>query len=392
MKENYDTNETSLDVNTSSLADGNDTTDISMTESISFDTCSVQSLNSASSSKNVSPDHKALTMPTRLNDKAAERDELDDLLQVERPTDINTKLYQTMPSPNSSTDLSFASNVACVSSSHQHDLSKSDSSEPITNDTDYKSAGEITLSSSDEQTLTNKSSTDDEYLTPHNTLKAMDFDDFGKQMCREFIQNSNLLQSNMDDSLKYRQPIDPSRINDSLRIYSESVMSKSFSGESAFREMPAAYPYHTLQDQRSDVSSNSSNYPLKKSGSSAVTSSTDDSVSMENGINRSKSGPNWYRNHVHPDGNDSDDSSATLRPATIKRHTINIKMDCYDEIGSNGVSSNTSSTATSTMVPSTTYNDDDSDNDDADLNESVVVLRKPKTGSTAIKRRSGNRR
>lgn len=377
------------------MGEGNDTTDISMTESISFDTCSVQSLNSASSSKNVSPDHRALNMPIKLNDKQLDRDELDDLLQVERSPDVNAKLYQTMPSPSSSTDLSFASNVACVSSSHQNDLLKSElCSEPITNDTDYKSA-ETTLSSSDEQTLTNKSSTDDEYLTPHNTLKAMDFDDFGQQMCKEFIQNSNLLQSSMDDSLKYRQPIDPSRINDSLRIYGESMMSKSFSGESALREVPtgAAYPYHTLKDNRSDVSSSSSNYPLKKSGSSAVTSSTDDSVSVENGINRSKSGPNWYRSHAHSNvDNDSDESSATLRPATIKRHTINIKMDCYDEIGSNGVSSNATSTATSTMVPSTSYNDDDDDIDDADFNESVVVLRKPKTGSTAIKRRSGNRR
>lgn len=374
------------------MVDGGDTTDISMTESISFDTCSVQSLNSASSSKNVSPDHKSLTMPGKLNGKQIERDELDDLLEVERVNDINTKMYQTLPSPGSSSDVSFGSNIACVSSSQQNDLSKSDSGEPLTNDTDYKSA-EMTLTSSDERTLTNKSSTtDDEYLTPNNTLKPVDFDDFKRQIRAEFIENSSLLQSVNDDTLKYKQPIDPSRINDSLKLYSDGMMSKSFCGEAAFRELPTSIQYQTLNNNRSDVSSNSSNYALQKSGSSAVSSSEDNSISIENGINRSKSGPNWYRNQMHGDDLDSDESSATLKPSTIKKQAINIKMDCYDEIG-NGVSSCTTSvTSPSTTMPSTTYNDDDDDNDDADLNECVVVLRKPKTGSTAIKRRSGNRR
>lgn len=371
------------------MVDGGDTTDISMTESMSFDTCSVQSLNSASSSKNVSPDHKALTMPIKLNDKQIARDELDELLQVERINDINTKLYQTMPSPGSSTDLSFGSNIACVSSSQQNDLSKSDSNGPITNNSDYRSA-ETTLSSSDERTLTNKSTTDDEYFTPNNTLKAVDYDDFKRQIHAEFVQNTNLLQSVNDDTLKYKQVIDPSRINDSLKLYSEGMMSKSFSGEAAFRELPTAIQYQTLNNNRSDVSSNSSNYPLKKSDSSVITSSTDNSAFVGNGTNRSKSGPNWYRNHATHDF-DSDESSATLKPSTIKKQSLNIKMDCYDEIGNGNSSSNTTS-GTSPTLPSMTYNDDDDDNDDHDLNECVVVLRKPKTGSTAIKRRSGNRR
>lgn len=384
LKENYDANETSLDISTSSMVDGGDTTDISMTESISFDTCSVntedvQSLTSASSSKEVSPDHKALTMPIKLIDKQCERDELDDLLQVERSNDNNNKLYQTMPSPISSSDLSFESNVACVSSSQQNDLSKTD--------TDYKSA-EITLSTSDDRTLTNSRSTDDEFLTPMNTLKPVDFDDFKRQIREEFIQNTSLLQNVNDGTLKYKQPIDPSRINDSLKLYSENMMSKSFSGEAALREIPTSIQYQTLNNNKSDLSSNSSNYAIKKSGSAAI-SSSDNSASTENGINRSKSGPNWYRNReYHSNDNDSDDSSATLKPSTLKKRSIYIKMDCYDEIGNGNVSSTTSGASTTFTSP-TTYNDDD---DDDNLNEYAVVLRKPKTGSTAIKRRSGNKR
>lgn len=394
-------------MSTSSMVDGGDTTDISMTESISFDTCSfneeIHSLTSGASSKEVSPDHRALTLPSKLDNKNAEKDELDDLLQVERSVDNNDKLYQTMPSPlpsqsSSERDLSFESNVACAPSSQQQQLSSTDASDSTNTETEYKSA-ELTLSTTDESTLTNKSA-DEEYFTPMNTLKPVDFDDFKRQMRQEFIQNSNLLQSANDDTLKSRQPIDPSRINDSLKLYSENIMSKSFSGEPALRMVPTSIQYQTLNNSRSESSSNHSNYALKKSGSAAVSSSSDVSSSTtENGINRSKSGPNWYRNNNHHnDETDSDDGTATLKPSTIKRQTINIKMDCYDEVG-NGVSSTTSATSTTLTTPTSPQNEEylvynplnDDDLED-DLNEGVVVLRKPKTGSTAIKRRSGNKR
>lgn len=399
MKENLDVNE-SGDVSTSSLVDGGDTTDISMTESISFDTCSfnedINSLTSGPSSKEVSPDHRSLTLPTKLDGKAVERDELDELLQVERHVDSNEKLYQTLPSPASGSSSSHSSpekqssiqsNVACVSSSTQpDDLSKSESNDLSKTETDYKSAETTRSTTTDDSTLTNKSN-DDEFYTPMNTLKPVDFDDFKRQIREEFIQNSSQLQHSNDDTLKSRQPIDPSRINDSLKLYSENIMSKSFSGEAAFREVPSSIQYQTLNNNKSD-SSNSMNYALKKSGSTAVSSSTDLSGSTENGINRSRSGPNWYRNqHIHDD--DSDDSSATLKPATINKRSIHIKMDCYDEL-QNGVSSTTSeASTTTTLTTPTSPLDDDLDDD---LNECVVVLRKPKTGSTAIKRRSGNRR
>lgn len=401
LKENLDVNDTG-EVSTSSCIGGCDTTDISMTESISFDTCSVnedvQSLTSGPSSKEVSPDHhRSLTLPSKLDGKMGERDELDDLLQIERKIDSNEKLYQTLPSPMSSQSSperqsSMQSNVACVSSSTQPDeMTKSETDDMSNTETDYKSA-ETTQTTTDDSTLTNKSN-DDEFFTPISTLKPVDFDDFKRQMRQEFIQNSSELQHSNDDTLKSRQPIDPSRINDSLKLYSENIMCKSFSGESALREVPTSIHYQTLNNNKSDSSSNSTNYALKKCGSTAVSSSSDLSASSttENGINRSRSGPNWYRNQPFSNDNDSDDSSATLKPATINKRSIHIKMDCYDEIR-NGVSSTTSeatSATTTTLTTPTSPYDDDLDDD---LNDCIVVLRKPKTGSTAIKRRSGNRR
>lgn len=403
MKENLDVNDAG-DVSTSSMVDGGDTTDISMTESISFDTCSfnedIHSLTSGPSSKEVSPDHRSTTLPSKLDVKSVERDELDDLLQVERQIDSNEKLYQTLPSPSSSQSSpekqsSIQSNVACVSSSSSSsstqpdDITKTGTNNSSQTETDYKSV-ETTHSSTvtDDSTLTNKSA-DDEYLTPMNTLKAVDFDDFKRQIREEFIQNTSQLQHSNDDTLKSRQPIDPSRINDSLKLYSENMMSKSFNGEVAFREVPTYIQYQTLNNNKSDSSSNSTNYMLKKSGSTAVSSSSDFSTSTENGINRSRSGPNWYRNHHSiSNENDSDDSSATLKPSTINKRSIHIKMDCYDELR-NGVSSTTSEATTTTLTTPTSPLDDD---DDDDMDGCVVVLRKPKTGSTAIKRRSGNRR
>ncbi|XP_076250349.1 ras association family member [Rhynchophorus ferrugineus] len=50
-----------------------------------------------SSPKNNMP--KSVTLPSKLDVKNMERDELDDLLQVERVVDNSVKLYQTMPAP-----------------------------------------------------------------------------------------------------------------------------------------------------------------------------------------------------------------------------------------------------------------------------------------------------
>lgn len=72
-------------MSTSSVMDG-DSTDISLTESMSFDTCSlsedITSPESMGSSKEVSPEHKSHTLPSKLEVKQMGWDEIDDLLQV----------------------------------------------------------------------------------------------------------------------------------------------------------------------------------------------------------------------------------------------------------------------------------------------------------------------
>lgn len=416
--ENIDINDTGISISTSSMMDGGDTTDISMTESISFDTCSfneeIHSLTSGASSKEVSPDHKSLTLPSKLDVQNVEWDELDDLLQVERKVDDSEKMYQTMPSPLPSRssvepDESESSQTPLLSSpalppQNNNSESTDDSSK---SGTDYKSAVisiSTTTDVTDDATLTGQ--TDDEYLTPMNTLRPVDFDDFKKQIRNEFIQNTSQLQHSKDGTLKSRQPIDPSRINDSLKLYSENMMSKSYSGEAALRDVPSAVPYQTLKDDKSESSPVRRNYAMQKSCSAAISSTSDDTssyASMEStSINRSKSGPNWYRDNNRNNGHydvDSDEDSPTLRPSTIKKRSIHIKMDCYDEL-SNGVSSTSGASSTlTTPTPTSPHNDeylyynppgdDDNENDD---DVGVVVLRKSKSGSTAIKRRSGNKR
>lgn len=418
-----DINETGIEISTSSILGGGDTTDISMTESISFDTCSfneeIHSLESGPSSKEVSPDHKALTLPSKLQVPNLEWDELDDLLQVERKVEDGEKLYQTMPSPlpsRSSTEPDASESHEPLLSSLQDEQSVTTVSEETTkSDTDYKSAVFSQHDDTSTGTLTTLDKTSDEYLTPMNTLKPVDFEDFKNQIREEFIQNTSQLQNLKHDTLKANQPIDPSRINDSLKLYSENLMSKSFSGEAALRVVPNTIQYQTLKNNSSNSESLSvsakNNYALKKSGSAATSSESDSLNLTDNSINRSKSGPNWYHNI---NGNESDDSSDTLKPSTIKKNTsarsIHIKMDCYDELslnnGSNNLSKSSSSsggTTTTLTTPTSPNNNveylrydnppgDDDDNDGVSDGAGVVVLRKAKTGSTAIKRRSGNKR
>lgn len=393
--------------------DGGDTTDISMTESISFDTCSfneeIHSLTSGASSKEVSPDHKSLTLPSKLNVKNVEWDELDDLLQVERKIDENEKMYRTMPSPlpsrsSNEQDESESSQTPLLTPPPQNNSELTDDSPKSDTETDYKSAAisiSTTTEATDDGTLTGK--TNDEYYTPMNTLRPVDFDDFKKQIRNEFIQNTSQLQHTNDGTLKSRQPFDMSRINDSLKLYSENIMSKSYSGEAALRDVQSAVPYQTLKDDKSELSPVRRNYAVKKSCSAAISSTSDDTSSFASiesaSINRSKSGPNWYRDNSSNNGHydvDSEEDTPTLKPSTIKKRSIHIKMDCYDEL-SNGVSS-TSGTSSTLTTPTSPHNDeylcynppdDDNENDD---DVGVVVLRKQKAGSTAIKRRSGNKR
>lgn len=82
-KDSPDSVEPVMETSIMSLGDG-DSTDISLTESMSYDTCSIgeASLGSGNSSKEVSPDHKSNTLPSKLQLKELEWDEMDELLQV----------------------------------------------------------------------------------------------------------------------------------------------------------------------------------------------------------------------------------------------------------------------------------------------------------------------
>lgn len=107
-------------------------------------------------------------------------------------------------------------------------------------------------------------------------------------------------------------------------------------------------------------------------------------------------------------GEDTDTDEATLRPesSTMKRNvnyeqkSISIKMDCYDELESSSTTTNSMNTALDTVDPSFEQESSSSlyqrhqslENGDEGEDGAVVLRKPPKTGSNAIKRRSGNRR
>lgn len=206
----------------------------------------------------------------------------------------------------------------------------------------------------------------EEPFVNENTLKAIDFEDFKRSINEEFLNGTNdmLLQNN--NSLKSNQPIDPSRINDSLKLYGESVMSRSYNCNEK----------------------NSRNYVLQKSGSASskfIPPFYDEINFYEKSINRSKSGPNCFLN------TESDEETATLKPSTIKRNDVLTqfhKIDCHDEpLSENKVANlNTNSGA------SVQESDIESYTSNQNVEDEVILRRPPKTGASAIKRRSGNKR
>lgn len=253
-------------------------------------------------------------------------------------------------------------------------------------------------SNSSESDTIQQSKSSEEYVTPCSTLKNLNYDDFKRQMQKEYINNANELQTSNADTLKLNQPIDPSRINDSLKLYSENIMSKSFSvAEQCLRSHPGSGsidPYRI-----NDTFSRCKNYALQKSGSAISKVYSEDDSWLDKGINRSKSGPNWYLN------GDQMNSDDTLKPSTIKRNQqekINIEMDCYDDLQSPTSMNTSTNVISSSSANGTTEDSADTETlraeyesahlyHDSEQNENGVVLRRPK-GSTAIKRRSGNKR
>ncbi|XP_065090446.1 uncharacterized protein Rassf [Ochlerotatus camptorhynchus] len=403
--------------------DNNDTTTIS--ESISYDTLSISSdlnsigsskPNSGENSKEVSPIHsnvanggtKYVTLPPKLDVKQLEWDEIDDLLQVERKVDESERIYRTMPSP-------LPSQLE----------DRSEISESAT-DTDYKTLTPQTVTNSSSSTDSNKTTTattsngEEEFRTPEGTLKSHDFEAFKMQMSQEFI-NGAADMGNTDGTLKLNQPIDPARINDSLKLYNESVMNRSLSDEQCRNvfSLPQGNitdSFHVENDgtlkhpdnlspakkisspMKSHAMNGGSNertkiaYQRHQSDSTSVTSpGTDtDTWTGDRGLLRSKSHGNNYSGNSFMDSDD--EGTETLRPSDRPQTSITIKMDCYDELDQNksingeeviSPTDESITTASFTTSTTTTVTTDD---------EGVVLRKPPKTGSTAIKRRSGNRR
>lgn len=166
---------------------------------------------------------------------------------------------------------------------------------------------------------------------------------------------------------------------------------------------------------------------VKGGPANSSSSSSDTLIAGSAALSKSRSGPNCFQAVHHqqrprvikkrPVSADEDDEDAadededevtsstsnyltaddaTLRPesTTMKRNanyepkSISIKMDCYDELESSG--STTMNTAVDTEGSSSLYHNNT--NGEYEGEDGVVLRKPPKTGSTAIKRRSGNRR
>ncbi|XP_030369386.1 uncharacterized protein LOC115620330 [Scaptodrosophila lebanonensis] len=402
------------------------------------------------------------TLPSKLDKlEKLDWDEIDDLLQVERQHNDKDKMYETMPvklpsssstsssdssptktnSAQNSTDSTNPNDTSMPTSTATQNNNNSNTSSTTTNSTptetssdDFMTATASLTTNTNTQnttTITTTTTSLDNYETSDDaTLKAMDFEDFKRSVHQDYVNGANSFQEHNDDTLKRNQPIDPSRIHDSLKLYGEnSAMSKSFNCEHALRSIDPNFINDTMNLRSSVDSARSSQrqYALQKSGSASHAVSRDNNNQQhkinpsiqrgrqvfEKGINRSKSGPSCF---VY---SDSDDDESTLRPqrmATIRRSDvpqrfIQIQMNCYAKEGaSEGESSRneapsiTNSGAVAgdeltqteelfTASAGTPANDVANSEQPLHVTEDGVVLRRPpRTGAAAIKRRSGNRR
>lgn len=131
-------------------------------------------------------------------------------------------------------------------------------------------------------------------------------------------------------------------------------------------------------------------FQLQKSESatSRTIKSEDDSW-IEKSINRSKSGPNCVGLGSNFIENENAD---TFKPSTIRKveqKVVNLKMDCYDDFD---IDDESKSSYINGANHGESYIDADVSSVSRPAEQNGVVLRRKKIGSTAIKRRSGNRR
>ncbi|KAL1509016.1 hypothetical protein ABEB36_003823 [Hypothenemus hampei] len=176
----YDTDEDIQNISRdTSLNDVSTCSSTSTLEATKFDTGIESGSDSIDSSfsesdpnspKNILP--KSVTLPSKLDVKNMDWDELDDLLQVERKVDESGKLYQTMPMPLPS-QISLDSDSSKISSSEttQNSLSSTISKDVtlkatiITNGTEQTSINEDQI-----PLLTNSFNKDDNWSLNSNNL------------------------------------------------------------------------------------------------------------------------------------------------------------------------------------------------------------------------------
>lgn len=452
-------------------------TDVSLSESMTFDSCSLNeiselpttpedaSANTTGNSKEVTngkvsnddedtttTDSSATlveaptastscvssTLPSKLgNLEKLDWDDIDDLLQVERRHNEKDRIYETMPvklpSSQSSSDSSPSkTSTDNTSTTTESSTTQSASTETSSTDNFMTATDSLTANTNTQNTttVTTTETTLDNYETSDDaTLKPMDFEDFKRSVHQDYVNGTNSFKEPNDGTLKRNQPIDPSRIHDSLKLYGEnSAMSKSFNCEHALRSIDPTLINDTM-NLRSSVGSPRSaqrQYALQKSGSASATSAHRGEPKkpyqqgrqlFEKGINRSKSGPSCF---VYSDSDDDDEATlrpqrlATMRRSDIPPRYIQIQMDCYPKENVAAASEGESSRADAPSITSGAAAGDEltqteelytasegvggPEGDGAGTaglhvtEDGVVLRRPPRTGAAAIKRRSGNRR
>lgn len=363
------------------LHDDNDTT---ISESLSYDTLSLASdLQSLTSAEN-SPLHAPhiTNQPSNLDIKDVNWKEIDDMLRVEQP--MQPDIHSPLPSSREN------------SMYHSFTESSLSAYEQITSDEQKTPVDDSSVTSLYE-----------DYATPQNTFKPSDFEGFQENAEKEYIHEANLMPNVNDGTLKANQPIDPARINDSLKLYGDSVMTKSMSEAKPIQVL--ALPKANLLTGMLDPCKINDTFDRFKTslevenGLSELHGQEDQDTTLKHPLNLAliKNKLQQHENNINNDtdtsttitpddetgivkysnGFDSNDDSDTLKPHPNSTRTVYLKMDCYDDESNNKQSTETTVTTT------------DPNDLKGYVNEDGVVLRKPpKIGSTAIKRRSGNRR
>lgn len=446
-------------------------TDVSLSESMTFDSCSLNeiselpttpedaSANTTANSKeqtngNVCNDDEdttttdssgtlveaptastscvSSTLPSKLDRlEKLDWDDIDDLLQVERRHNDKDRIYETMPvklpSSQSSSDSSPSKTSTETTTTTESSSTQSASTNTSSTDDFMTATGSLTANTNTQNTTTvstTETSLDNFETCDDATLKPIDFEDFKRSVHQDYVNGANSFTEPNEGTLKRNQPIDPSRIHDSLKLYGEnSAMSKSFNCEHALRSIDPTLINDTM-NLRSSVGSPHSaqrQYALQKSGSATVTSRDQKKPYQqgrqlfEKGINRSKSGPSCF---VYSDSDDDDEATlrpqrmATIRRSDIPQRYIQIQMDCYPKENVAAASEGESSRADAPSITSGAAAGDELtqtedlytasegvDGPDGDgsaglhvTEDGVVLRRPPRTGASAIKRRSGNRR